>query len=179
MAGRRLGAWLVLCCCLLVGGAACSRAPEPEPQGLAGLTLGDAPGSDLTPLPAVLPGELAGVLAYFTRADRVEPFHGVALTDPVCAFYRNRLFSIAAALVDPTEAPRLRRELETGYGAPLCREAAGGVSCLWRLDTVEMVLEQGGEERGARFMLRSPRLAEDLLRWRGQAVPLEPGGPGD
>jgi len=170
---------LRVCLLLFVCLTACSRpAAAPTPSGLAGLRLGDPPGEGLAPVPVVLPSALAGALAYFTRPGQTEPFHGVALADPVYAFYRNRLFSVSADLVEPAAASRLRRDLETGYGPPFCRETAAGSSCLWRLDAVDLVLSREAQGK-ARFMLRSNRLAAEVLRWRDQGVPLEPGGGGD
>jgi hypothetical protein len=172
MSGRLFWAALILAGCLL---PACSRPDASPPRGLAGLAFGDPPGRDLTPAPAGLPSGLAGILAYYTRPGPTAPFRGVALTDPVFAFARGRLFSVAAALADPAEAPRLRRELEAGFGPPLCRDRKGSVSCLWRLAEVDVALESGGQAP-VRLLVRHRALAGEVLSWRDQEVPLEDGG---
>lgn len=172
--GIRWRWWLLAILCL----AACSHpAAEPAPTGLAGLRLGDPPPAGLVAAPVVLPSELAGDLAYFTRPGRTESFRGAGLADPVYGFYRQRLFSVAADLTDAAEAPRLRRELEAAYGAPFCRETAGGRSCLWRRGDIELVLAIPAESP-PRLLLRSTGLAGELLHWREQSMPLERGGDG-
>jgi len=173
-AALRLG--LVLA---VVGLAACSHAADTSaPSRLAGMRLGDPPSAGLTPVNVPLPAQLAGKLAYFTRPGRTEPFHGVALTDPIYAFYGQRLFAVSADLAEADAVGRLHRDLEAGFGPPLCQETATGRSCLWRLGAVDLVLTRTPAGK-ARLLLRSTRLAEDVRLWREQAVPLEGGEDAD
>lgn len=164
--GLAVGWWvLVAAVCL----AACSRAPEPPPYGLAGARLGDPPGPGLTVLPVPLPSDLAGRLVYRARPGPAGVFHGRALADPVFAFLGDRLLSVAAFLVDPAGEPSLARELEAAYGPPLARD---GAARLWRLDGVDVVLDRPEPDR-VRLLVRSRSLARELADWRGQEAPLE------
>jgi hypothetical protein len=94
------------------------------------------------------------------------------LADPIFAFWRGKLFSVAVFPAGPDGAVRLGRALEAAYGPALATGPVAGLSRLWRLEGVDLVLEQGGDGR-ARFLVRSRALAAELARWREQAVPLE------
>ena len=153
--------------------AACSGPAEP-PRGAFGLTFGDAPPGDMVAVTVPLPGDLADALAYYTRPGSTGTFLGVALADPVLAFYRGHFFSLAASLADPADSPLLRRRLGAACGAPYCREAAGTSVCLWRAADVEATLE-GPPDGPARFMLRHRPVAEAVLAGRG-GMALDPEG---
>lgn len=163
---------LFLACCLCVCLAACRDASEPPPAGLAGLEFGDPPAPGLTPLRVPLPAALAGDLAYWRRSGPAGAFLGVPLVDPIFAFWRGRLFSVAVNLADPDGVARLGRALEAAYGPALGTVTRAGGSRLWRLRGVDLALEQGREGH-ARFLVRSRALAEELAQWRAQALPLE------
>jgi len=175
MIGKNVRFRQVLFAAMLSLCAACSREPTPAPDTLAGMRLGDAPQAGLVALHIPLPSELRGSLVYFTAPERRATFENVALAKPVYAFYRNRLISVMTELANPADAPRLRQTLEAGYGPPLCRQTPAGDSCLWRIRETELVLATFADGQ-ARFLVRSSRLAADVLRWRDQAVPLEQGG---
>lgn len=69
-------------------------------------------------------------------------FLGVALSRPVLAFYRGRLFSIAAELTQGgQEGETLRTRLIKAYGPPYCRDGGKLAVCLWRVGEVDIVLE--------------------------------------
>ena len=156
----------------LAGLLACSRSPEPPPTGLAGLAFGDSPGPGLVAVRVPLPAELGDILAYRTRPGPAGAFHGQALAEPVFAFLRDRLFAVAALLADPAGEGALVRELEVAYGPPLVRRGPGGLSRLWRLDGVDLILDHDAAGL-SRVMVRSRDLARELAGWRDQELPLE------
>jgi hypothetical protein len=164
----------LVCLCVL---AACSRPAEP-PRGALGLAFGDAPPGDLMRLAVPLPDGLAESLVFYAPAGRIDDFFGVALAEPVLAFYRDRFFSLAAVLAAPGDEPRLRRRLDEVFGPPYCRDGAGASACLWRADPVEATLEAapGGP---ARFMLRHRPEAESVgaVMGQGQVPAGEPEPP--
>lgn len=154
-------AWTACLLCLV----ACSRAPEP-PRGLAGLAFGDPPPADVTSVAVPLPSELAGSLAFYTRPGRVATLFGVALSEPVLAFYKGRFFSVSTDLADATAVTRMRETLTRDFGPAYCRDTAGVSVCLWRLGDVDAVLESapGGL---VRFMLRYRPVAELVAATKG------------
>uniref|UniRef100_I2PZV6 Lipoprotein n=1 Tax=Desulfovibrio sp. U5L TaxID=596152 RepID=I2PZV6_9BACT len=155
MAREGIRRWLGVA--LVAAMAACSRPVEP-PRGAAGLAFGDPPPAGLVAVAVPLPDGVAGRLRFFTRPGPTETFFGIALAEPVLAFFEERFFSLSAALADPAAGPGLRERLTRAYGPGYCRHAAELAVCLWRAADVDMVLETPAD--GApRFMVRHRPLA--------------------
>ena len=122
---------------------ACSRPDDPPPR-LFGLAFGDAAPAGLVRQIIPLPAGLSDSLVFFTAPGRQENgWAGVVLTDPVLAFYKGRLFSIDAALADPTAAAALAARLTRDFGPAHCRETADRTVCLWAAGETELILESG------------------------------------
>ncbi|EHJ47105.1 hypothetical protein DFW101_1094 [Solidesulfovibrio carbinoliphilus subsp. oakridgensis] len=155
MARSGIRGWLGLA--LVAAMAACSRPVEPPP-GAAGLAFGDPPPAGLVAVAVPLPDDVAGRLRFFTRPDQTETFLGIALAEPVLAFFEERFFSLSAALADPADGPGLRERLTRAYGPGYCRDTAKLAVCLWRTADVDMVLETPADG-ASRFMVRHRSLA--------------------
>lgn len=143
---------------LLIALVACSRPAEP-PRGAAGLAFGDPPPTGLAAVAVPLPDGVADRLRFYTRPGRPETFCGIALAEPVLAFFDDRFFSLSAALADPADGQGLRDRLTRAYGPGYCRTAAELAVCLWRSADVDMVLETPAEGP-PRFMVRHRPLAQ-------------------
>lgn len=161
---HRLPGWLAFRAALagwvVFGLFACAGAPEP-PRGLPGLPFGSPPPAGLHLLAVPLPGELAGILEFHRLPGQVEFLPGLALAEPVLAFYKGRFFSVSAELPDTGTTALARKNLDRILGQPYCRDLAGATVSLWRRGDVDAVLETP-DSGPARLMVRYRPVADEL-----------------